>query len=306
MPTSRFDVVILGAGPAGLSAALWANELGLRSKIFEAGIEAGGQLLFTFNRIENHLGTSAKNGTELRDTFLKQLSARQVEIRFDSRVSKIDPDAGIILLENGNQIAYSCLVICTGVSRRTLGIPGEKKYAGKGILCSGKREAEQAKGKTALVVGGGDAAFENALLLAEQASKVFLVHRRSQFAARKDFIDKVSEHPLIEILKDTELKSIRGSETVENVFVLNKEGKEINIPVEYVVIRIGVKPNSEFVRDFVETDERGYIIVESDCSTSERQIFAAGDVANPSSPTISTAIGMGSTAVKRICEILGC
>lgn len=304
MPSSRFDVVILGAGPAGLSAALWANELGLRSKLLETGVEAGGQLLHTFNRIENHLGSSAMNGTELRDSFLKQLLQRNVEINYDSCVSNIDSARRVILLESGTEFSYSYSVICTGVSRRTLGIPGEKRLAGKGILESGKRDAEMAKGKRALVVGGGDAAFENALLLADHASRVYLVHRRREFTARKEFVSKVLGHPLIEILPDTELESIEGSGSVEYVSAFAKDGKEHRLRVDNVVIRIGVEPNSEIVRGIVESDASGYIVVDSDCSTSEPSIFAAGDVANPSSPTISSAVGMGATAIKKIGELL--
>ncbi len=305
MNARSFDVIIIGCGPAGISALLWASELGLRAVALEAENEAGGQLLRTFNRIENHLGAEAGDGREMRDLFLGQLKGRKADIRMGTKVKTIRTDLRQVVTNDGSALSYRALLIATGVRRRALGVPGETEFQGRGILQSGKNEAERAKGKSAVVVGGGDAAFENVLILSEFAEKVSLIHRRDEFTARKEFVDAVNEAPNTELLKNRVVTRITGNTEVESVIVRNiQDGRSTDLKSEIIVIRIGVVPNSEIVRGICETDERGYIKVDSNGLTTAKHIFAAGDVANPNSPTISSAVGMSSTAVKTIRQTL--
>lgn len=304
MNEESFDIVIIGCGPAGLSGLLWASELGLSAVTLESNTEPGGQLLKTFNKINNHLGTQAANGHELRDVFLGQVSDR-ADIRTGISVASVQADRQKIHTKDGFSYSYRSLVIATGVRRRKLDVPGEVRFQGQGILQSGKLEGEKAKGKNAVVVGGGDAAFENALILSDYAAHVSLIHRRSDFSAREEFIEAVNAKPNIEIHRNTVVTGIAGNKTVESVAARNIDnGRESKFDTGIVVIRIGVVPNSELVSGICETDERGYISVDANGLTSAENIFAAGDVANPNSPTISTAIGMASTAVKTIRKIL--
>ena len=297
----NFDVIIIGGGAAGLSAALWCDELKLSAMLLEAGKELGGQMLRTYNEIKNHLGIEAENGREMRDIFVKQIESRQFEHRLRAKVSEIDLQKKTVLLENGEKFSAEFLIIATGIRRRKLNIAGEEKFKNKGIIESGKRDSSLVKGKSALIVGGGDAAFENALILSETAARVTLVHRRTDFRARSEFVEQAENHPKIKILTETIVREITGVERVEAAVLENlKTGETNNFRVEAILIRTGVEPNTEFLSGKLDLDENGYIKINQNCETSADGVFAVGDVANPLAPTISSAVGMGATAVKVI------
>lgn len=295
------DVIVLGAGVAGLSAALWCDELCLNTLVLEREPEIGGQLLRVFNPIENHLGAaSANNGRELRDRIAGQIQNRNFKVRLDSKIESVDLSAKTILLAGGEILTARALILATGVSRRKLNVPGEIEFRGRGILESGKRDAFLAEGKIACVIGGGDAAAENALILAEYAAKVYLVHRRAEFRARAEFLDKIKENPKIETLTETRVCKILGNQTVEKIELQNLNRDVFQIAVEAVVIRIGVEPNTGLFCGQIELDKFGYIKINNHCESSLENVFAIGDVANRLAPTVSSAAGMGATAAKVI------
>ena len=293
------DVIVLGAGAAGLSAALWCDELGLKTLVLEREPEIGGQLLRVFNPIENHLGApTAQNGRELRDRITKQIEQRNFQLRLNVNIDSVDLSAKTVFLANGENLSARALVLATGVSRRKLNVEGENEFRGRGILESGKRDAFLTEGKTVCVVGGGDAAAENALILAQVAAKVYLVHRSREFRARTEFLDKIKENTKIETLTETRVNKILGSEAVENIELQNRVGEAFQIAVKAIVIRIGVEPNTELFRGQIELDNDNYIKINSRCETNLENVFAVGDVANPIAPTVSSAVGMGATAAK--------
>ncbi|NNE65747.1 MAG: NAD(P)/FAD-dependent oxidoreductase [Pyrinomonadaceae bacterium] len=303
MSEVNHDLIIAGAGPAGMSAALWANELNINHLVLESGTEPGGQLLKTFNPIDNHLGVAALNGNDLRDVFFRQVEKRTKSVLFSRTIRNVDIDSNRIQLENGEKLGFRALLVATGVRRRRLEVTGEIDLRGKGIILSGKKQAVEASDKDAIVVGGGDAAFENALILSEFAKKVTLIHRRDEFSARREFVEEVLRHPGIEVLTNAQVVSFNGDSQLKAVSIsLNGENREIEGQI--AVIRIGVAPNSEPVTGLVDLDHRGYIRISSNCRTTRKCIYAAGDVANPVSPTVSSAVGMGATAVKSILEYL--
>lgn len=296
-----FDVIVIGGGAGGMSAALWCEELGLRTLLLEAGAELGGQLLIVHNPILNHLGTETANGRELRDIFLRQLKKRKFEIRKKAEVAEIDLQQKTVGLASGEKFAARALVLATGVSRRRLRVEGEEKFAGRGILESGKRDAGKVLGKTVCIVGGGDAALENALILSETAARVYLVHRRKDFRAREEFLEKVFRNPKVEILTEAVVEKIEGEKRVAAVRVQNLRTQEIySLAVEAVLVRVGVEPNTRLLIDKLKLDKNGYIRVNRDGETSVKGVFAVGDVANPTAPTVSSAVGMGATAAKAI------
>ena len=297
----KYDVIIIGGGAAGLSAGLWCAELGLRALLLESEKEFGGQLLRVFNRIENYLGIEAKNGRELRDIFLKQIKKREFSSKFKAEISTIDLKKKTVKLKTDESFSARFLIVATGVRRRKLDIEGEEKFQNKGILKSGKRDKDSVKDKNVIIVGGGDAALENALILAETARKVTLVHRRREFSAREKFLQKAGQNDKIEILTNTILTKISGGEKIENVELKNlKNNESENLAIDAVLLRIGVAANTRIFEKQIDLDEKGYIKINRDCETSVKNIFAVGDVANPLAPTISSAVGMGATAAKVI------
>ena len=301
----KYDVIIIGGGAAGLSAALWCDELGLSCLLLEAEAEFGGQLLRVYNRIENHLGSEANNGRHLRDCFVRQVENRGFTRRLQTKVSRIDAENKKITLPNGEEFSAKNLIIATGVRRRKLNVEGEDFFRGKGIIESGKKDAAAVVGKNVLIVGGGDAALENALMLAETAKKVYLAHRRKDFRGRAEFLERIGSNRKIEITTETVIERIVGSGRVEQVETRNLRTDETRVlPIEAVLIRIGVAPNSEIIREKVALDTDGYIKINSNCETSVKGIFAVGDVANPLAPTVSGAVGMGATAAKAISALL--
>jgi len=297
----KYDVIIIGGGAAGLSAGLWCDELGLSALLLEKEAEFGGQLLRVYNKIENHLGASAENGRQLRDLFVRQTEKRRFAKRLQAEVSDVDTENKTVILHGGSEFSAKALIIATGVKRRKLGIKGEDFFTGKGIIESGKKDGAAVVGKTVLIVGGGDAALENALILAETARQVYLVHRRKDFRARKDFLEKVTKNPKIKIFTEFIVQKITGNEFIDTVEIQNlKTGELQTLPVEAVLIRIGVEPNTEILREKLKLDADGYIKIDGKCETSAKSVYAVGDVANPLAPTVSSAVGTGAVAVKTI------
>jgi thioredoxin reductase (NADPH) len=298
----EYDVVIIGGGAAGISAACWCGELGLSAVLLESNAELGGQLNYVFNPIKNHLGVETANGQEMRDIFVSQMQNFKFDILTNSAVSKVDFDKKTVSLSDGKTLSFKALVIATGVRRRKLNIKGETEFVGKGIIESGKRDGKTLVGKTVCVIGGGDAALENALILAEFAEKVFLIHRRETFRGRDEFLQQILTNPKIEILRNTHLIEIIGSKNVEAVKL--KNNIEFILPTDAIIFRLGVEPNTELFRDKIASDEFGYIKIDGNCETNLRNMFAVGDVANRLSPTVSSAVGAGTTAAKVIWERL--
>ena len=299
----RFDVIIIGGGAAGISAALWCDDLKLNALLLEKSAEFGGQLLWTHNAIANHLGANARNGREMRDIFVRQIENRRFETRFNAEVTAIDFADKIISTAHGETFSAANLIIATGVRRRKLNIGGEEQFVGRGILESGKREAETVRDKRVVIIGGGDAALENASILAAAAAEVILIHRGEKFRARREFVEAARNNPKVEILTATTVEKISGGERIESVELKNTTTGEIfSLAADYVLRRIGVAPNTEFLGGAIDSDADGYIKINGHCETNLRGIYAVGDVANPLSPTVSTAIGTGAAAVKAIAN----
>jgi thioredoxin reductase (NADPH) len=299
------DVIIIGAGPAGLSAALWCDELGLDTLVIEQATEVGGQLLRVYNPIENYLGVSAANGRELRDVFAAQVAEKEFDLWTEAEIESVDLRAKRVRLRSGEELQSIALVIATGVRRRRLGVPGESEFAGRGVLESGRLERERVAGEDVLVVGGGDAAAENALLLAEVCATVTLVHRGQSLRARPEFAERVRADHRINVFTETTLRAILGGERVESVEMLRAGAlKPLRMAVRGVLVRVGVEPNTELFRGQLHADERGYVVVNGEQETSAEMVFAVGDVSNPLAPTVSGATGAGATAAKVIASRL--
>jgi len=299
------DVIIIGAGPAGLSTAFWCDELGLDTLVLEQSEQVGGQLHRVYNPINNYLGLKASNGEELLARFTAEVDSADFDLWTQTSISSVDLKAKRVSLASGEELQSIALVIATGVRPRELGVPGEKEFAGKGMIESGARDREFFAGQDVCVVGGGDAAVENALLLAEVCPTVTLVHRGKKLRARPEFRERLQSQHCITVFTESVLTRIIGGERIEAVEIQRKQGlKPFQLAVRGVLIRIGVEPNTELFREQLETDPGGYVVVNSQQETNVPMVFAIGDVSNPVAPTISGATGAGATAAKVIASRL--
>lgn len=299
------DVIIIGAGPAGLSTAFWCDELGLDTLVLEQAEQIGGQLHRVYNPIQNYLGVKTRNGQELLELFAQDVDAADFDLWTGTNITSVDLKARRISLQSGEDLRSIAIVIATGVRPRQLGVPGEKEFVGKGMIESGARDRHLFAGKDVCVVGGGDAAVENALLLAEVCPTVTLVHRGKKLRARRELAERLQPNNCITVFTESVLTRIIGDEEVQAVEIHRKEGlKPFQLAVHGVLIRIGVEPNTELFREQLETDEKGFIAVNSQQETNVSMVFAVGDVSNPIAPTISGATGAGATAAKVIAARL--
>lgn len=298
------DVVIIGGGAAGLSAGLWCDELGLKTLLLEESAEIGGQLWRVYNPIENHLGAeNIGNGRELQEKFAAQIAKRKFPVRTKNKVIAIDFAAKQVTLDSGEQLFAKFLILATGVRRRKLNVLGENDFRADGWLESGTRDSHLVAGKTVAIIGGGDAAAENALILAATAAKIYLIHRRREFRARAEFLDKIKQNSRVTVLTATKVLQIIGG---DKITALKLQSDDLSEPFEIatnaILLRIGVEPNSELFRNQLETDSDGYVKINNYGETNMRDVFAIGDVANPLAPTVSSAVGMGATAAKVIAN----
>jgi thioredoxin reductase (NADPH) len=299
------DVLIIGAGPAGLSAARWCDDLGLDTLVLEQNEEVGGQLLWVHNPIDNYLGASVANGSELRDRFVEQTKGCDFDLWTQVEIAGVDLKARRVVLRSGEEIQSIAIIIATGLRRRKLGISGEDEFAGRGVIESGARDRDLVAGKDVCVIGGGDAAAENALLLAEVCPTVTLVHRGKKLRARREFTERLHTNHCITVFPESVVRRIIGNEQVEAVEIERGGAiKPFQMAVQGVIVRIGFEPNTESFRDQIDLDERGYVQVDARQETTVTNVFAIGDVASPLAPTISGAVGAGATAAKVIAARL--
>jgi thioredoxin reductase (NADPH) len=298
---SKFDVVIVGGGPAGMGAALWCDELGLSSCLLEKSGAPGGQLSWIHNPIRNYLGAEFRDGAECLERFKASISDRRFELFPNVSAFSIVSETREVITSVGS-FSGKAIVIASGVRRRELSVPGEAEFRGRGILDSGSGERQSADGLDVAVVGGGDAALENALILAEFANKVYIIHRRGRFSAREEFIRAVSANPKIECMLETNVEQFGGENELEFVDTISTGGPSRRSSISKAVVRIGVVPNSELLFNAAELDDRGYVRVDYLGRTSAKGIYAIGDVANQTAPTIASAVGAATTAIKSIAE----
>lgn len=296
MTSESFDVIILGGGPAGLAAGLYAARLNLNAVLVERG-PLGGQLLNT-ELIEDYPGFESILGVELAEKMGSHARKFGLDIREFKAVSTIEagPDGQkVVRLEDGGELRAPAVIMAAGGLPRKLGVPGEGEFAGRGVSYCAVCDGAFFKGEELAVIGGGDAAVEEADFLTRYASKVFVLHRRDEFRAQPILQERARANPKIEFVLRSQVKEIRGDGKVESVHYVQDE-VEKELPVGGVFIFIGFVPNSGILRVHVDHDPNGYIVTDRDMRTSVEGIWAVGDVRVQLTKQISTAVGDGTTA----------
>jgi thioredoxin reductase (NADPH) len=294
--SESFDVIILGGGPAGLAAGLYAARLSLNAVLVERG-PLGGQLLNT-ELIEDYPGFESILGVELAEKMGTHARKFGLDIREFKAVSTIEagPDGEkVVRLEDGGELRAPAVIMAAGGLPRKLGVPGEGEFAGRGVSYCAVCDGAFFKGEELAVIGGGDAAVEEADFLTRYASKVFVLHRRDEFRAQPILQERARANPKIEFVLRSQVKEIRGDGKVESVHYV-QDDVEKELPVGGVFIFIGFVPNSGILRVHVDHDSNGYIVTDRDMRTSVDGIWAVGDVRVQLTKQISTAVGDGTTA----------
>ncbi len=298
MPEKTYDVVIVGSGPAGYTAALYAARANLQTLVFQ-GFESGGQLMLTSD-VENYPGyKDGVQGPDMMDEFEAQAARFGAEMRPDN-VERVDfSERPFKLWAEGEDepVLAGTVVIATGAQAKWLGLESEERLFGKGVSGCATCDAFFFRGKKVAVVGGGDTAMEEAGVLAKFADEVFLIHRRGEFRASKIMLDRARKNEKITFLTDTTVEEILGETTVEGVRLKNaKTGEESTLAVAGFFAAIGHVPATSLFAGQVEMDDGGYLLQKEHTMTSVPGVFAAGDVSDTRYRQAITAAADGCRA----------
>ncbi len=290
----KYDVIIVGGAAAGLTAGLYAGRRALKTLVLTKTI--GGQASLT-TEIENYPGVEIISGAVLMNQFKTQAEKFGVEIR-ESEVTKIEKYGEGFLVKTMNEEFESLsLILSFGLSHRKLNVPGEKELTGRGVAYCATCDGPLFKNKIVAVVGGGNSAFDAAEFLADICQKVYLLTRTDQYKAEQVLIDAVKNKTNVEILNFTEIKEILGERKVEKIKIINNQTQEEKeIDLNGVFIEAGYVTQTEMVKNLVALDEKGQIIVDSECKTNVNGIFAAGDVTNAPFKQVVISAGEGAKA----------
>lgn len=291
-----YDLIIIGSGPAGLSAAVYAQRARLDALVIEKEMMSGGQVLTTYE-VDNYPGLPGINGFDLGMKFREHADRLGARFAEDQVLQVEKTEEGFLVKGEKETYRTRTVLIATGAAHRKLGVPGEERLAGMGVSYCATCDGAFFRDKVTAVAGGGDVALEDAIFLSRICRKVYLIHRRDELRGAKSLQEAVMALDNVEILWDTVIEEIQGDGQVESLKLKNKKtGEERDLPVQGVFIAVGITPNSQAFEGTVEMD-RGYIIAGEDCRTSVPGILAAGDVRTKQLRQIVTAAADGANAV---------
>jgi len=294
-----FDLIIIGSGPAGLAAAVYAQRAKLDTITIEKSMVSGGQVLTTYE-VDNYPGYPGISGYDLGTKF-REHADKLGAVFTEDEVERIELEDKIkAVVCSGDTYRAKAVIIATGANHRKLGVPGEEELAGMGVSYCATCDGAFFRNKVTAVIGGGDVALEDAIFLARLCEKVYLIHRRDEFRGAKSLQEKLLSLPNIEVIWDTVVEKINGSEKVESISLLNKKTNEQSeLEVQGVFIAVGITPVTDVFSGLVEMDH-GYIKASEDGRTSVDGIFAAGDVRTKPLRQIVTAVSDGANAITSV------
>ena len=291
------DVVIIGSGPAGVSAGIYAVRAGFDTLIIERTGMGGGQVLSTYE-VDNYPGLPGINGFDLGMKMQEHVDGLGLEIKACDVERVENTGEWKKIYTSAGEIETKALVIATGATHAKLNVKGENELAGKGVSYCATCDGAFFRNRTVAVIGGGDVAVEDAIFLAGMCEKVYLIHRRNELRAAKSLQDKLMAQDNVEIIWDTVVNSIEGNEKVEALQLQNTKNQEIkSLAVSGVFVAIGMKPETEVFQGLVEMDKNGYIQADESCETNIAGIVVAGDVRTKKLRQIVTAVADGANAI---------
>ena len=292
-----YDLIIIGSGPAGLSAAIYAQRAGLDTLVLEKEYISGGQVVNTAE-VDNYPGLPGITGLDLGEAMAGHAKKLGMKPQREP-VRSIEAEQGIkVIRTKKNEYRARAVIIACGATHRHLGIPGEEELSGMGVSYCATCDAAFFQDRTVVVVGGGNVAVEDAILLSRTCKKVYLVHRRDELRAEKILQECLFACKNVELIWDSIPLSIEGTDKVEALKIQNKKTQEESfIETDGVFIAVGIVPGTEKFKDLVKLDEAGYIVAGEDGITSEPGIFAAGDIRTKNLRQVVTAVADGANAV---------
>ncbi len=291
-----YDLIIIGSGPAGLSAAIYGKRAGPNLLVLEKNPMSGGQVLNTYE-VDNYLGLPGMDGFDMGTKFREHADKLDVEFREAAALSLEDRGGHKLVRTDQGELEAKTVILATGAVHALLGVPGEERLSGKGVSYCATCDGAFFRGRTVAVVGGGDVALEDAIYLARSCEKVYLVHRRDELRGAMVLQQELKALPNVEILYSHVVEEIMGEEAVEAVTLKDrKTEKSFRLPVAGVFVAVGIRPQTELVQGLAACDESGYVLAGEDCATDVRGLFAAGDVRRKPLRQIVTAVADGANA----------
>ena len=286
-----YDLIIVGAGPAGLTAALYARRANKTVLVFEAK-SYGGQIV-NAHLVENYPGIKSISGFDLATSMYEQATSLGAEVKFEM-VKKITKDKEVIT-DSGTYKAKA-IILATGAENRRLNIPEEVDYIGRGVSYCATCDGNFYKGKDVAVVGGGNTALEDALYLSDICNKVYLIHRRESFRGEDKYVEQINLSDNIELILNSNVVDINGEERLDSIVVKDNDGNERTLEISGLFIAVGQQPKNELFADVIELDEKGYIKAHDDVYTTCEGIYVAGDTRSKELKQLTTAVADGSLA----------
>ena len=286
-----YDLIIVGAGPAGLTAALYALRSNKKVLILEAK-SYGGQII-NAHKIENYPAIPVISGFDYATQLYNQVKNFGAEFKFET-VIRVDENKTVIT--NKNTYQAKAIILATGAEKRKLGIPNEAKYVGKGISYCATCDGNFYKNKVVAVVGGGNTALEDALYLADLANTVYIIHRRDNFMGEERLYDELKTKNNVQFILNSNVIKINGEEKIQSIDIQNNDNNITTIEIQGLFIAVGQEPKNEIFKNVVDLDEFGYIISKDDVFTSTPGIYVAGDARVKALRQLTTAVGDGATA----------
>ncbi len=293
----HYDTIVVGAGPAGLTAGIYLSRARLKTLILSEGV-VGGQMVLT-HEIANYPGVESISGYQLANIMKKQAKSFGCQIRSNIKIDKIELEGDIkkFTLSDGNEYTADSVIITSGGRSRTLGVTGEEKFKGKGISYCATCDGDFFTDKEIVVVGGGNSALEEAVSLTKYATKVTIVHQFDHFQAFEHAVAEAKSNPKINFKMESLVTAFYGDEKLDSVDIKNiKTGETENFKTDGTFVFIGYVPNTEFLKGKVEMNQWGEILTEGDMSTSIMGVYAAGDSIAKRFRQVTTAVGDGTIA----------